>query len=140
MPTPWPDEVALNKAAIVERCLRRMGEEFLANPALDNFTHIDAMTLNIERACQAAIDLAMHIVASDHLGSPQSSADAFQLLTRAGRLPAEVARAMAAMTGFRNVAIHQYQEMDLAVLRTIAQTRHRDFVAFCAALGLRIAP
>lgn len=52
-----PDNVLLNKAAIIERSLRRMREEYEANLDLDNFTHIDAMILNIERACQAAIDL-----------------------------------------------------------------------------------
>jgi hypothetical protein len=50
MPTQ-PDSVSLNKAAIIERAIRRMHEEYRANPALDNDTHIDAMTLNIERAC-----------------------------------------------------------------------------------------
>ncbi len=34
-----------------------MKEEYAFNPNLDNYTHIDAMVLNIERACQAAIDL-----------------------------------------------------------------------------------
>jgi len=57
------DDIFLAKAAIIERALRRMKQEYLANPELDNYTHIDAMTLNVERACQAAIDLAMHIVA-----------------------------------------------------------------------------
>ena len=57
MPTQ-PDSVSLNKAAIIERAIRRMHEEYRANPTLDNYTHIDAMTLNVERACQAAIDLA----------------------------------------------------------------------------------
>ena len=57
MPTP-PDDILLNKAAIIERCVRRMLEEASACPHLDDFTHVDALTLNIERACQAAIDMA----------------------------------------------------------------------------------
>ncbi len=44
----------------------------------------DRFTLNIERACQAAIDMAMHRVASAHLGIPQSSGEAFTLLEQAG--------------------------------------------------------
>ena len=50
-----PDDVIYNKAAIIERSLRRMKEEYSADPDLTNYTHIDAMILNIERACQAAI-------------------------------------------------------------------------------------
>lgn len=139
MPTP-SDDVSLNKAAIIERAIRRVREEYSANPALDNFTHIDAMTLNIERACQAAIDLAMHLAARDHLGVPQSSADSFRLLADAGRISAETARAMAAMTTFRNIAVHEYRELDLSVLRLIAETRWTSLVDFCRELGLSIRP
>lgn len=71
MPTP-PDDILLNKAAIIERCIRRIAEESQACPRYDDFTHVDALTLNIERACQASIDMAMHVVAERHLGVPQS--------------------------------------------------------------------
>ncbi len=76
------EDVLLNKAAIIERCLRRIREEYTLCPRLNNYTHIDAITLNLERACQAAIDMAMHLLASEHLGIPQSSAHAFDLLYR----------------------------------------------------------
>lgn len=134
-----PDDVAFNKAAIIERCIRRIHEEYRADPELQDYTHIDALTLNIERACQAGIDLAMHIVASDHLGIPQSSGDAFTLLRQANLIPGETEQAMRAMTGFRNIAVHQYQEVDMAVLRHIAETAWADLKSFCQALGLRIS-
>jgi uncharacterized protein YutE (UPF0331/DUF86 family) len=78
------DDICLNKAAIIERALRRMKEEYAADPQLKNFTHIDALILNIERACQAAIDLAMHLVTKNRLGMPQNNAEAFRLLFKAG--------------------------------------------------------
>ena len=102
-----PDDICLNKAAIIERALRRVHEEYAACPNLDNYTNVDAMTLNIERACQAAIDLAMHLVAREHAGIPQNSADAFILLEKAGLLQAETVKEMTAMTGFRNVSVHE---------------------------------
>lgn len=46
-----PDDILINKAAIIERCVRRMIEEARACPLLDDYTHTDALTLNIERAC-----------------------------------------------------------------------------------------
>ncbi|MFC1761252.1 DUF86 domain-containing protein [Planctomycetota bacterium] len=139
MSTP-PDNISLNKAAIIERSLRRMQEEYQANPDLDNYTHIDALTLNIERACQAAIDLAMHIVARERLGMPQSSTEAFRLLHDAKMIDADTLRAMAAMTGFRNVAIHEYQRMDMSVLHDIAQSRWTSLVDYCQSLGLKVKP
>jgi len=139
MPIP-PDDVTLNKAAIIERSIRRMREEYAACPGLDNFTHVDALTLNLERACQAAIDLAMHGVAHAHLGMPQSSADAFVLLGRAGRISDATVRAMVAMTGFRNVAIHEYRDLDLGILRTIVEGGWTSLVGFCAEMGTTIRP
>jgi len=139
MPTQSkPDNVSINKAAIIERSLRRMQQEYAANPQLDNYTHIDALTLNIERACQAAIDLAMHIVARDRLGMPQSSSDSFQLLHKAGMIDQQTFKDMIAMTGFRNIAIHEYQSMDMSVLRNIAESRWKSLIEYCRALGMNI--
>lgn len=134
------DDIGLNKVAIIERSIRRAREEYSFDLSLTNFTHIDAMILNIERACQAAIDLAMHIIARDKLGMPQTSADAFRLLNRAGLLSKEIAQAMVAMTGFRNIAVHEYQSLDMEILRAIIETRWRSLVDFCAELGGKIRP
>lgn len=133
------DDVLINKGAIIERCLVRVAEEYAKNPArLENFTHQDAIILNLERACRAAIDMAMRLVARDHLGVPQSSAGAFDLLARAGRIPDRLASRMRAMVGFRNVAVHQYRALDLKLLREIVEGGHKDFAEFCSALGVVI--
>ncbi len=135
------NDVLLNKAGIMERCLRRIAEEYAGDPGrLANFTHQDAIILNLERACQAAIDLAMHIIAREHLGIPQSSAQAFDLLAGARKISPELAAKMRRMVGFRNVAVHQYQELKLDILHRVVETSARDFVESCAALGLRIVP
>jgi len=133
-----PDHVTLNKAAIIERSLRRMQQEYRANPELDNDSHIDALTLNVMRACQAAIGLAMHVVASRRLGMPQSSADAFRLLHAAKFIDSDTYKAMVAMTGFRNIAIHEYQQMDMSILHEIARRRWTSLVEYCRAMGMII--
>ena len=135
-----PDDVCLNKGAIMERSIRRMREEYAADSALQNCTHIDALTLHLERACQAAIDLAMHLVARDHLGMPQSSADAFRVLAQAGLISQESCRAMMAMTGFRNIAIHAYQEMNMTVLKKIATEEWQSLLVFARECGLTLKP
>jgi uncharacterized protein YutE (UPF0331/DUF86 family) len=134
------DDVCLNKAAIIERCIRRIRDEYAADTTLENYTHLDALTLNVERACQAAIDLGMHVVAKEHLGIPQTSADAFLLLQKAGKLDDKLARAMQGMTGFRNVAVHEYKELDHSVVRWIAISGTNDLIAYCAAMGIKIRP
>jgi uncharacterized protein YutE (UPF0331/DUF86 family) len=87
------DDVLLNKAAIIDRCLRRIDDEYASDPLrLVDFTHQDAIVLNLERACQAAIDLGMHVVAREHLGIPQGSAQAFDLLALAGKITPDLAK------------------------------------------------
>jgi len=41
------------------------------------------------------------------------------------------------MVGFRNLAIHEYQQLDLAIVRSVIENRQEDFRAFLRALGLR---
>lgn len=90
------DDVALNKAAIIERRTGRVREEYAGTPAnlTLNQTKQDAIILNIQRACEAAVDLAMHRVRIHSLGVPQDSRDAFELLARAGRLDQGLADTM----------------------------------------------
>lgn len=133
-----PDDVMFNKSAIIERSLRRVLEIHRSDPELATLINLDALTLNVERACQAAIDLAVHVVASEHLGMPQSQADAFRLLSDANRIDRGLADRMIGMCGFRNVLVHQYQELEMERLHDIANERWKDLVALCRAFQLRI--
>lgn len=133
-----PDDVMFAKAAVMERSLRRVLEIYRADPSLSDLMHLDALTLNVERACQAAIDLAMHVVAVKHLGMPQSQADAFRLLADAEALERTLSERMIGMCGFRNVLVHQYQELEVDILHQVATERWQDLVALCQTLGLKI--
>lgn len=130
------DDVMLNKAAIIRRCLARIEEEFQGDASrLDNFTIQDSVIFNLLRACEAAIDLAMHRVAEGRLGIPQTSRDAFDLLSRAGQLTAESATAMKNMVGFRNIAVHSYQSLQRPILEAILQKHLGDFTKFLSELS-----
>lgn len=130
------DDVALNKTAIIERCLMRIEEEYVGHEGLleSDQTRQDAIILNLQRACEAAIDLAMHVVRTRRLGIPQDSRDAFQMLFSAGLIGQSLADSMKAMIGFRNIAVHQYQDLDMAIVRTILEQRLADFTALTSQL------
>lgn len=130
------DDVILNKAAIIERCLHRIEQEYRGRESEleTNQTRQDAIILNLQRACEAAIDLAMHVVRVRRLGIPQDSREAFDLLHQAGLLDAQAVRRMQAMVGFRNIAVHQYQQIDIEIVRAILEGRLDDFSGFIAAL------
>ena len=128
-----PDDVVLAKMEIVERCLRRIREEYAGTPANlhENWTRQDSILLNLERACQASIDLALRLVTMRGLGLPKESREAFELLAVHGGLSRELAAAMQRMVGFRNVAVHNYQKLDLKIVQAVIETRLEDFTAFC---------
>lgn len=127
------DDVLIAKAGSIERCLRRVREEY---QAAENFlrdqTRQDAVMLNLLRATEQAIDIAMHIIRVQRLGVPQTSREAFSLLADAGMLDKELATRMQAMVGFRNIAIHEYQKLDLDIVKKIIEDHLVDFERFVA--------
>lgn len=131
-----PDDVVLNKVAAIERCLGRVREEYegYEDELEINLTRQDSIILNLQRACETAIDLAMHIVRMRRLGLPQESREAFALLQEAGLLDAGVARQMQKMVGFSNIAVHGYQKLDLEIVRSILTERLDDFRSFAAVM------
>lgn len=133
------DEVILAKAEIIERCLRRIAEEYAGQRENlhDNWTKQDSILLNLERACQASIDLALRVIRMRRLGVPRESREAFDILRQHQILPARLAESLVAMVGFRNIAIHNYRELDLAIVENILLERLADFRELVA-LALRL--
>lgn len=130
------DDVLLNKAAIIERCLQRVDEEYRGHEQelADDYTRQDAIVLNLLRACEASIDAAMHVVRVRRLGIPQRSRDAFEMMHRARLLDSTLNERLQAMVGFRNIAIHRYREIELPILRAILERRLGDLRAFAGRL------
>lgn len=130
------DDVLINKAQIIERCLQRIREVYGANPAglEKDFNQQDVIILNLQRACEAAIDMASHVVRARRLGVPQASRDFFDLLARQKLISEDVNRRMQAMVGFRNIATHNYQKLNLSILKAILEKNLDDFVNFSSEL------
>jgi len=129
------DDVALSKAAIIERCIARVREEYAGDEQnlLANLTRQDSIILNLQRACEACIDLAMHLVRTRRLGVPQETRQAFELLRDAELLDPDLAERMSRMVGFRNVAVHDYRKLDLQIVKSIVTAHLNDFLAFSRA-------
>lgn len=126
------DDVILNKAAIIERCLKRIQEDYAGfeNEFETNFLRQDAILLNLQRACEACIDLAAHVVRLRKLGLPQKSRDVFVFLQEAQLISADLSKRLQAMVGFRNIAVHNYQQLNLQLIRHLLEHRLVDFQDF----------
>lgn len=128
------DDVLLNKAATIERCVARAREEYAKDPVTfpEDFTRQDAAILNIQRACEAALDMAQHLIRRERLGIPQSARDAFELLGRAGWVDSALLSSLKNMVGFRNIAVHEYQVLQLPITIAIITQHLDDFLAYSA--------
>jgi uncharacterized protein YutE (UPF0331/DUF86 family) len=130
------DDVLINKAASIERCVRRAREEYDkdADTFATEFTRQDAAILNIQRACEAALDMGQHLVRREKLGVPQSARDVFTLLAQAGWIEPALADDLKRMVGFRNIAVHDYQAMQLPITVRIITFHLDEFLRYSQAL------
>ncbi|MDX3772993.1 DUF86 domain-containing protein [Chromatiaceae bacterium AAb-1] len=126
------DDVVLNKAATIEHCVKRAREEYFKEPATfsADYTRQDAAILNIQRACEAALDMGQHLIRKYRLGIPQSSRDVFSLLAEARIIPNELAANLKNMVGFRNIAVHDYQKLQLPITVAIIEKHLTDFLEY----------
>ena len=130
------DDVLVNKAAAIERAVRRVREEHAGDDTnlLTNQTKQDAIILNLQRACESSIDAAVHLVRVHRLGVPQQTREAFDLLEAAHMLDDVLADRLRKMVGFRKVAIHDYQKLNLEIVRRIVVDQLADFLTFARRL------
>ncbi|MDO9481128.1 MAG: DUF86 domain-containing protein [Hydrogenophaga sp.] len=129
------DDVLLNKAATVERCVARAREEYAASPDFaTDFTRQDAAVLNIQRACEACLDMGQHLIRRDRLGLPQSARDVFALLAQAGWIDTALQDTMQRMVGFRNLAVHDDQKLLFPILLSVVTVHLNDFLRFTTAI------
>ena len=126
------DEIIYNKAESIKRCLESIRSNYNRSPAtfLEDYIRQDAALLNLQRAAQAAIDVAAHIVRLKKLDLPKEAKDLFVALHKANILSEEIKKRMIGMVGFRNVAVHQYTELNMDTVVNIIESHLTDFEKF----------
>ena len=132
------NDVIINKIATIERCLLRINVVYaeVGDNLSTDFTRQDSIVLNLQRACEASIDLANYINKQKKLGIPQSSRDAFDLLFKAALLPEDVSVNLKKMVGLRNIAVHDYQELNIDIVKFIVENHLVDFQHYIKAIKL----
>jgi uncharacterized protein YutE (UPF0331/DUF86 family) len=126
------NDVAINKIQSIQRCVQRAREEFRSDPEGfgTNYTLQDAAILNVLRACEQAIDLANHVIRLGKMGIPNTSAESFDLLRNKSVIDADLAVRLKKMIGFRNTIIHEYQRMNLDIVKTVIVSGLDDLITF----------
>lgn len=130
------DPVVLRKLESLERCVRSI--EAARPSSLDKLQSDwlvqDALVMNLARAVQLAVDAASRICATHGLGRVSKMAESFARLEVAGLLDSELATQMKRSVGFRNVAIHNYTEINQQVLFDVSFSAPAQLRAFTRAV------
>lgn len=101
---------------------------------MTSYDRQDVIVLNLIRACEQAIDMANRMTFLRRLEIADDTATVFINLGRAGLIPATLAESMRRMVGFRNIAVHEYQALDLDKVMHIIGHGLDDLFAFSQAM------
>jgi uncharacterized protein YutE (UPF0331/DUF86 family) len=94
----------------------------------------------LQLAIQSALDVASHIVSDSRLGEPRTNRELFTLLQRSGWISSSLADTLHRMAGFRNVLVHGYDTVDLAVVSDVLENKLDDLLQFVASVRRRVGP
>lgn len=135
------DPVLLAKAETVERCILRARGALAASA--DFFTDLDAQDIaliNIIRACEASIDIALRMVKLANLGLPNTSSDSFNLLAQHKIIDTNLSKKLTRMVSFRNIAVHQYTKLDYEIVIAVIRHELDDVLRFIGTAITRDTP
>ena len=127
-----PDkDIILEKITNIKRCLNRIKDVTNLKPeSIEDYNTQDIFILNLQRAVQAAVDIAVHIVSSEGWGVSKTIKENFVILSDNKIITKELANQMTKMVGFRNIAVHDYSKMDIAILKSILTISLQDLEVF----------
>lgn len=121
------DDIIINKIETIKKCIKRVNEEYKNDSLnLKNCTKQDSIILNIQRLCEAGIDLATHVIRINKYGFFQSSKETFQILEKNNIIYKELSKNLQEMVGFRNITVHYYQAISLDILQKIIENHLED--------------
>lgn len=94
----------------------------------------DIIALNLTRAVQICVDIGAHLISETELPPPDTMGQIFDVLTKAGMITSDLAVRMKKAVGFRNIAVHNYDAINWAIVYSIARSCLSDFGEFAKAV------
>ncbi|WP_428353522.1 type VII toxin-antitoxin system HepT family RNase toxin [Methyloprofundus sp.] len=131
--------VIAQKIDSVLRCLNRIQQRLPETEAdfIKDYDAQDVVVLNLTRAIQMNVDIATHILANTNQAVPATMAEAFTSLEHLNIISPDIADKMRRSIGYRNVAVHNYDDIDLAITYEIASHHLEDFKDYIKQIMLR---
>lgn len=131
-------ELIAKKLAFIETCVSDLRTLARPEQIAHDLREQRFVEHSLQLAIQAALDVSSHVVSDQRLGEPQTNRDVFRLLGRAGVLSVDLAGRLERMAGFRNVIVHMYEDVNLAIVRDVVENHLGDLLEFVAAIRARL--
>jgi len=131
------------KLESLRRCLTRVKEKCPDSPQeLDrDIDAQDIVTLNLTRAVQLCVDIAVNLISASDLPPPDTMGRAFDVVADLGYIDGDLAARLKKAVGFRNLAIHRYDTVDWCIVHEIANRHLDDFSKFAKSIvGRALVP
>ncbi len=131
------NEVLQQKLNSMARCLERLKAKMPATVDVlsADIDLQDIIMINLERLIQLSVDCAMiTITEKGWLPVPQTMAESFEVLARNQFIDRDMANRLKKATGFRNLAVHEYDKLDWKIVFMILQNQLPDFRHFASSL------
>lgn len=126
-------DIVLNKKESIERCIRQIRTYYRIKSDTsfeEDYFKQDAIAINLQRACEQSIDLANYTIRIKKLGLPKDSRESFRLLAQNKIISWELSLKLEKMVGFRNILVHEYQSLDIDLMRNVIENHLDDLVDF----------
>ena len=131
-------ELIAKKLALIETAVQQLRTMARPDQLADDIREQRFVEHTLQIAIQAALDAASHIVSDRRLGEPASHRELFDLLARDGWIGDDLRHELSAMAGFRNILVHGYAEVDVAIVRDVLEHRLDDLLRYAASVRARL--
>ena len=127
-------DVIIAKVASLTSCLARIRELRTRRDKLQQRDYRELLELNLQRATQDTIDIAAHVVATERWGVVDEVSKNFTILRERGLIAEDLEIRLRKMVGFRNVAVHQYLDLNFEIVEYVTEHRLDDLRDLAAAV------
>lgn len=131
-------ELVAKKLAFIETCVRELRSLGRPDALATDIKERRFIEHTLQVAIQAMLDVASHVVSDERLGEPRTNRELFTALASAGWIDLDLARSLEAAAGFRNIVVHGYGEVDLRVVRDVAENRLDDLLVYVTVIRRRL--
>ncbi len=126
------NDVVLSKISNIKNCLKRIKDTTKLVPESldDNFDTQDIFVLNLQRAIQATFDISNSLIKEYNLELPVNYKSGFEIIAKHNFIDKKNKEKMIKMAGFRNIAVHNYETINVEILKSILKNNLQDFEEF----------